>query len=853
MSGNKTRQSGTDVSGLTSPMRCARCGAELEANSLGGLCPICLLDSAWPDDGGDEAADFRYDLIKEIARGGMGVVYRAVQHGSQRQVAVKMILAEQAATPGMMDRFRAEAEAVASLDHPHILPIYEIGETEGRPFYSMKFADGGTLRERAAEFGEPREAARLIATLARAVHHAHERGILHRDLKPGNVLLDGAERRAFVSDFGLAKWIGRESRLTLAQSALGTPHYIAPEQAAGNSTKLTAAADIYSLGAILYELLAGRPPFAGDTALDTLRLAREMPAPPPRKFKPSVPRDLEVVCLKCLAKDPAARYASAAALADDLERWLEGHTIMARPATVVERSWLWTKRNRALAGLSLALAVALLLAVFALTKAPQLATSHPPAKSIAVLPFENLSGNAENAYFAQGIQDEIVTRLGKIADLKVISRTSTERFESSPQNLRAISEQLGVANLLKGTVQKAGDQVRVSVQLIEASTGAHLWTESYDRKLTDIFRVESDIAQAIAGTLQARLTGAETQAIAKRPTENPAAHQLYLKGRFFWNKTTESDLRKAIDYFTQAIAADPNYALAYAGVAEANLVLPFIAGGQPQDCYPTAKAAAQRALEIDPTLAEAHIALAEVLRDYDFDCTRARTEFQKGIELNPNYATGHWRYSWLLQSVGQSDQAFAEMERAVELDPLSLIINTDLGYLHTVNGRYEQAIEQLHRTLAIDDSFYYGHGNLGEALEFKGDLKGALAEYTNLQELTDDPFGLVELCHVQAALGNTTEARKILAQLYDVAKRRYVQSYGFAVAHLGLGEREEALRLLEKSYAEHAGGDISFIRVDPFLAPLRGEPRFEALADKVAPRSADLTKQAPPKSIAFFR
>src|SRR3954471_8342011 len=366
-------------------MRCTKCDAALEPSSLGRLCPVCLFDAALPEAEIEEDTSFRYDLVEEIARGGMGVVYRAVQHGSQRQVAVKMILAEQAATPGMMERFRAEAEAVASLDHPHILPIYEIGESDGRLFYSMKFADGGTLREQTARFSEPRDAARLIATIARAVHHAHERGILHRDLKPGNVLLDGSKRIPFVSDFGLAKWIGRESRLTLAQSALGTPHYIAPEQAAGNSTKLTAAADVYSLGAMLYELLTGRPPFAGDTALDTLRLARETPAPAPRKFKPSIPRDLEVICLKCLAKEPAARYSSAAALAEDLERWMEGHTIVARPATVAERAWRWTKRNRALAGLSAALALALVIVIFVLTKSAAPAISRAPAKSIAVL------------------------------------------------------------------------------------------------------------------------------------------------------------------------------------------------------------------------------------------------------------------------------------------------------------------------------------------------------------------------------------------------------------------------------------------------------------------------------------
>ena len=279
-------------------MRCARCGAELTGGTVTGLCPVCLIDTALPEQAPPDSGVFRYDLIEELGRGGMGVVYRAIQHGSQRQVAVKMILAEQAATPGMLERFRAEGEAIASLDHPHILPIYETGEIDATPFYSMRLASGGTLRECVPDFRtQPRRAAKLIATVARAVHHAHERGILHRDLKPGNILLDGTERTPFVSDFGLAKWLGRNNRLTIATSALGTPHYIAPEQAAGASKELTPAADVYSLGAILYELLAGRPPFVADTPLETLRLAADTPPPAPRNFEATIPRDLELICL----------------------------------------------------------------------------------------------------------------------------------------------------------------------------------------------------------------------------------------------------------------------------------------------------------------------------------------------------------------------------------------------------------------------------------------------------------------------------------------------------------------------------------------------------------------------------
>jgi WD40 repeat protein/predicted Ser/Thr protein kinase len=336
-------------------MRCSRCNAKLVGNGIQGLCAVCLLDAALSDEPNETDAAFGYDLIEEIGRGGMGVVYRAMQHGSQRQVAVKMILAEQAASPGMMERFHAEAEAVAALDHPHILPIYETGETEGTPFYSMKFANGGTLREAVSKFrGRPREAAQLIAIIARAIHHAHERGILHRDLKPGNILLDHSGA-PFVSDFGLAKWLTRENRLTIALSALGTPHYIAPEQAKGVSAGLTTAADVYSLGAILYELLTGRPPFVANTPLETMRLVTDTQPTPPRTLEATVPHDLEVICLKCLAKEPGARYRSAAALAEDLERWLEGRTILARPSTPAERLGRWTKRNPALATMSILL------------------------------------------------------------------------------------------------------------------------------------------------------------------------------------------------------------------------------------------------------------------------------------------------------------------------------------------------------------------------------------------------------------------------------------------------------------------------------------------------------------------
>jgi tetratricopeptide (TPR) repeat protein len=377
------------------------------------------------------------------------------------------------------------------------------------------------------------------------------------------------------------------------------------------------------------------------------------------------------------------------------------------------------------------------------------------------------------------------------------------------------------------------------VQLINALTDAHLWADIYDRKLTDIFAVESDIAKTIADTLQAKLTGSEEHAIAARPTENTEAHQLYLKGRFFWNKRTGNDLKKSIDYFNQAIAADPKYALAYAGVAEAYSVLPAYAGGTPQECYPKAEAAAKRALALDETVAEAHNALGEAFLFYDFDFSRSIREFQRAIELKPNYASAHqWYGNDLLVPLGRFDQAIAELKRAVRLDPLSLIINEDLGNTYYYARRYDEAIEQLTKTLEMDPGFYSAHWLLGVAFEAKGTLDAAIEEYLKARALNDDPVVLALLGHAYAATGNQTEALKTLDRLKELSKQRDVTAYSFAIVYLGLGDKEEALRWLQKSYQDRGGYNIVSIKVDPFLDPLRGEPRFEELVTKVfAPKN----------------
>jgi len=459
-----------------------------------------------------------------------------------------------------------------------------------------------------------------------------------------------------------------------------------------------------------------------------------------------------------------------------------------------------------------------------------------PTKSIAVLPFDNLSGDPDNAYFAEGVQDEILTRLAKVADLKVISRTSTQRFKSAPSDLRDIAKQLGVMNILEGSVQKANDQVRVNVQLINAVTDAHLWADIYDRKLTDLFAVESDIAKTIADTLQAKITGSEKSLISKTPTTNNEAYELYLRGRFFWNKRTGTDLRKAIDYFNQAIAKDPNYALAYSGLADSYLLLSPYGAAAPKDSVPQAKAAVKKALELDGTLAEAHASSARILSGYDFDSQRAIAEFERALQLNPNYATAHhWFAAGPLLALARFDQSIAEAKRSIELDPLSLINNADFGNDYYFTKRYDEAIAQLRKTIEMEPHFYLAHYYLGQALQLKGQLSEAIVEYRKAVQLDEDPFALALLGQAHARAGQRDEANKILTQLNQEAKARYVSAYGVGLVFLGLGDKNRAIEELERAYRENDGGNVYNIKIDPMLDDLRGTPRFEELAEKIVP------------------
>jgi len=780
-----------------------------------------------------------YRIESLIGVGGMGEVYLARDERLGRKVALKLLPEHLTADETQLSRFKTEARSASALNHPNILTVYEIGAEGSRHFIATEFIEGITLR---ASLRRGRmnlhDALEIAVQVASALAAAHAAGVVHRDIKPENIMVrpDGYVK---VLDFGIAKLTEQRPasddyniRTTTALHTrpgliLGTGRYMSPEQARGQT--LDARSDIWSLGVVIYETIGGIPPFQGETPSDCIASILTKEPPPLSGMLPEVPLNLESIVQKALCKDRDERYQTIREMLADL-RSLEGE--LEAPGSSRTRS-IVGKLKRHKREVLLTLAATLLAAAgFAYTVFFVAPARSRNEKSIAVLPFENLSSEKENAYFAEGIQDEILARLSNIAELKVISRTSTEKYKSKPDNLREIAKQLGASNILEGSVQKAADQVRVSVQLINATADRHLWAEIYDRKLTDIFKVESDIAKTIAETLQAKLTGSEKHAISVKPTADPAAYQLYLKGRFFWGRRSGDNIPKAIEIFKQAIAQDPKYARAYAGLAEAWITLPGHASAKPQDVRPKAKEAALKSLQIDDTLAQAHTALAQVLF-FDLDFAGAINEFQRAIDLDPNYATAHhWYANGPLQALRKFDESIAEGARAVELDPLSPIITVAQANNYIMAGRYDEAINQIRKALELDPEFGYANSNLGLALEYKGDVPGAIAEFKRAHQLNNDPLSLAYLGNLHGKSGNITEAANILGELEQLAKTKYVPAYAFALVHVGLGNKADALRWLEKSYTDRSE-DIAYIGVDRLLDPLRDDPGFQDLVRRV--------------------
>jgi TolB-like protein len=649
-----------------------------------------------------------------------------------------MILPAHLHSLGAVDRFRAEAEAAASLDHEGILPIYAVGEHNGVPFYSMKFAEGGTLAARIDSYtAKPRDAAALIAKLARAVAYAHEHGILHRDLKPGNVLFDAADK-PYVSDFGLAKWLQRECDLTQTLAILGTPFYMAPEQAI-DSRSVTATADVYGLGAILYHLLTGRPPFSGATPMEVLRQAAGQTPKRPRLINRSIPRDLQTICLKCLEKEPSARYLSAAALADDLERSCADRPIRARPIGLTMQACRWSRRNPVLAGLSATtLALLIVLAATLLRNSPRLAPAPATAeKSIAVLPFATLGDDKENAYLADGVQDDILTDLVKVADLKVISRRSVAQYRGSTQNIREIGRALQVAYVLEGAVRKVASKVHVTVQLVDTRTEVEKWGEKYERDLTDLFAIQNQISRTVVAQLKATISSAERLAIEARPTQDEQAYDMYLRARALIRQgpgatvqASQSDTPKAITLLESAIARDPNFTEAHSLLSEAQLNL-FSLEYYNYERLPKAKAAADAALRINPQSGEGHLAMAQYFYQGMHDTQAAAKELTTATSLLPGDVNIASLSAGIAEDRGQWREALQQRRKALDLDPRDAGTALALAELYQGLRWYPEAeklIEQMLDTLPQEmiAPFWTLKGNIALA---KGDTKGAMAAY----------------------------------------------------------------------------------------------------------------------------
>jgi TolB-like protein/tRNA A-37 threonylcarbamoyl transferase component Bud32 len=652
-------------------------------------------------------ADWRignYQVLEEIGRGGMGVIYRARQRHSRRIVALKRILSYHADSQETLARFRREAQAAASLDHPNILPIYEVSECDdGLPFFSMKFAGGGSLLDAAPALrGEPRRAVALVAKVARAVQCAHGQGILHRDLKPGNILLDG-RGEPLVSDFGLAKWLDTSSHLTRTLTIFGTPGYIAPEQVNGSAGKLGPASDVYSLGAILFDLLTGRPPFLGEHALKVIQQASEKPAPKLRTLVPGLDRDLETICAKCLEREPGARYRSAGDFAEDLERWLEGRHIVARPVSPAARAWRWTRRNPVIAGMA-ALLLALGSTVGVMIWNGEMA-SPPAASGIAVLPFDSLSSDKENAFFADGVYDGVSTKLAKVANLKVISHNSVAKYRGA-RNTQEIGRALNVTYVLEGSVRREAGRIHLNAQLIDTRSDAHVWAQEYDRDLNDVFTLQSEIAQKVADQLGAEPSSTEKAAIQEPPTTDLVAYDAYLRGKDLisgvsFSTRAKEDLFQAMQLLDQAIARDPLFFLAYAELAGAHDRIYFLGYDHSQARLKLAETAIQSVRRLRPDSGETHLALAQHLywayQDYD----RAREELVIARRTLPNESRIPLLTGYIDRRQGRWDKSLEEMKQALELDPRDFSILQQISSTYEALRRYKEMAETLDRALAI--------------------------------------------------------------------------------------------------------------------------------------------------------